>query len=46
MQSRRTFLTIVAGTGVLVAVGTPDYALDNEPAVKAATAITQVFGEA
>jgi predicted peptidase len=45
MQSRRTFLTIVAGTVVLVAVGTPDYALDNEPAAKAATAITQVFGE-
>jgi predicted peptidase len=45
MQSRRTFLTIVAGSGVLVAVGAPDYALDNEPAVKAATAITQVFGD-
>jgi len=45
MQSRRTFLTVVAATGVLAAVGTPDYALSEEPAAKIATAITQVFGE-
>ena len=45
MQSRRTFLTMIAGTGVLVAVGTPDYGLGKEPAARAATAVTQVFGD-
>jgi predicted peptidase len=45
MQSRRTFLTMAAGSGVLIAVGAPVYAQSEVSTAKAATAIAQVFGE-
>lgn len=45
MHSRRNFLIMSAGAGTLLAVGAPALAQNSEGRVKAATAVTQVFGE-
>ncbi len=45
MHSRRDFLIMGAGGGTLLAVGVPAFAQGRGNHAKAATAVTQVFGE-
>lgn len=44
MHSRRNFLIVGASAGTLLAVGSPAFAQNGGGQVKAATAVTQVFG--
>lgn len=45
MHSRRDFLIMGVSAGTLLAVGVPAFAHDGSGHAKAATAVTQVFGE-
>ncbi|WP_074269293.1 peptidase [Paraburkholderia phenazinium] len=45
MQTRRDFLIMTAGVGVILAVSVPAVASNSAPHAKRATAITQVFGD-
>jgi predicted peptidase len=45
LQTRRDFLIMTAGVGVILAVSVPAVASNSAPHAKRATAITQVFGD-
>lgn len=44
-QTRRAFLVRAAGTGILLGIGAPVFAQGRGNAVRAATAVTEVFGD-